>query len=119
MKEPSFPTIAPPSEQPSLTTAWNLSTAHIRQSTADALTEAIKTRTGLLWALVSYTAWHDYGWIMFVNDKETDAKLVDAGYIDLAMIFECARRINVSYVWLDCDGVVYSSLPQYEWEVEG
>jgi hypothetical protein len=88
---------------PEVTAMPCISTAHITQSEADALT------AGTGWATrISYTNWHDYGFICFVQ-AQLDAPPAFSALMDWA------RDHGWEFIRLDQDGETVEQLPTYEW----
>lgn len=91
----------------------NISTSHIPRRTALALGEGGSRTCAELWDQLSYTPWHEYGWIIFVSDFSG----IRDDHPELAAVLKFAFDHGFDYLQLDADGSVYDGLPTFEWEV--
>lgn len=84
-----------------------LSTAHIKESTADYLND--ETREDL----IVYPKL-DFGWFICVDTDCIDEELERIPE-DLAAVIRFAKENDCQWVCLDCDGPIVDDLPQYDW----
>ena len=81
----------------------DISTAHIPEHTAKALT--YKSITELV-----YESWSDYGWVIWVG-----ADYADEEHKELNDIIKYCQRHGIDYLKLDCDGDTVEEFPTFEW----
>ena len=96
-----------------------VSTGHITKRDSELLTDI--ANGGL--DDVMLTAWgFDYGWWVYVNPEVKDdptgykKHLTDAGFSEAFFdLLTVADSLECSYINLDCDGLTYEGVPQFEW----
>lgn len=86
------------------------STRNIPKHTADAL----EKREGDLWNAISYTDWHEYGWILWVGVDHADAAR-EVGHPELASLIDVAIEIGCRFLLLDCDADQVPGMPTFDW----
>ena len=88
-----------------------ISTAHIKQETAAILDKSYSGPIpGWLYAIGLYDK-DEYGW--FIMDW--DYRSVNTFPADLLECIKVAEKHGCTWLCLDCDGEVLSSIPTYDW----
>lgn len=90
----------------------DLSTAHIPRRTAVALGDEGDCKQAELWDYLSYTPWHEYGWLIYTDGYS----LIEKEHPELAALLQFASDHGFTFLRLDCDADVYDGLPTFDWE---
>lgn len=90
-------------EENNVLSMLELSTAHIRQSTAEKLDSDWSAK-------LIMSKWMEYGWIIYASSS-----LPPDTPPDLALLLNKANALGAEYLKLDRDGDINDSLPTYEW----
>jgi len=94
-----------------------VSTGHIPKHTAEALDGDLNDGEGPLFTVLSYTRWHDYGWIIYCGETARE-ETAGAGHKELADLIAFAMDNGFVYLQLDCDADLLpkeTGLPEFEW----
>lgn len=92
----------------------DMSTNHIPRKTSIALGEdANALQSAELWHQLSYTGWHDYGWIIFCSVDAAAA--IHQEHPELSALIELCVKQGVAYLKLDSDAPSVEGLPVFDW----
>jgi hypothetical protein len=93
----------------------SISTGHIPKHTADLLgNEGRVPADTTLWDAISYTFWHDYGWIIWCCHDHAEAAR-EAGHPELADLIKMCADKDICFLQLDGDAEVVGGLPTFDW----
>ena len=92
-------------------------TSMISKTTADALGQDASCREALLWNVLAYEPWGEYGWIIHTSSGFSEHDDMNA-YPELATLLNFAQERGFKYLKLDCDGERLPpgcGLPTFSW----
>lgn len=103
-----------------ITKMLTLSTAHIRQETADRINEEADSNAMGLTVYPKAGSGEEYGWFIFLapEQKEEYRKAANRDGIprDLYQCIALALDLDCGILCLDCDGPVMPYLTQHAWD---
>lgn len=91
----------------------DISTGHIPKHTADALGQPGDSAQPALFMTVSYVPYHEYGWIIAVNEEH--AENIRETHPELAQLMQLTLAYGATHLKLDSDGIAIEGLPTFDW----